>query len=79
MTADGDPVAGAPSPDPLTALAAVITDADRATLVAILRRVADECDTIRQGSEIGVFRPSAETWMRHRADQIERGEVPDGW
>jgi hypothetical protein len=40
-----------------------------------LRRVADECDAIHRGAEIGEFVPTAETWMRHRADQIEHGEA----
>jgi hypothetical protein len=49
-------------------------------VAAVLRQVADECDTIREGAEIGEFYPAPTTWLRHRADQIEAGqpaEVPD--
>lgn len=52
---------------------ALVDAAFRAGQAAILRQVADECDTIRQADEPGEFMPSAETWMRHRADQIEAG------
>jgi hypothetical protein len=42
-----------------------------AAVAEVLREVADESEMIQQGKEIGEFMPTAETWMRHRADQFE--------